>query len=113
MKKQVLTAQKRRVQTEIEKFGWKIINIDEYEWWEHEVWEIESVWTPIGTKSFITFIVDPQILNDKNAVIMVTVSKNRTANWSGNEGSFELYFNDELENNLTEFIGFLSKLRKQ
>jgi hypothetical protein len=109
----VLTTQKRKISSQIEKEGWQIINIDDYEWWEHEVWEIESRWSPIGKRAFITFIVDPQILRDKNAVISVTVSAKRTTSWSGNEDSFDLYFNNKWEEGLIEFIKFLSKIRNE
>ena len=105
--------QKREIKSQIEKNGWRIINIDDYEWWENEVWEIESVWSPIGAKAFVSFVVDPQIMRDKNAVIFVMASPARPTFWSGDRSSFQVYFNNKWKQNLSEFINFLAKIRNQ
>jgi hypothetical protein len=103
--------QKREIQSQIEKNGWKIIDIDEYEWWENEVWEIESIWSPIGAKAFVVFVVDPQILIDKSAVWAVLASPKRPLNWQGESTDFTLVFNSKWRDNLPEVINYLLELR--
>ena len=48
------------LQAELERTGWHVTRNDGYHWWEHECWELASTWRPIGTKAFLTFLVDPQ-----------------------------------------------------
>lgn len=108
-----MLTQKRRIQTEIENNGWKIVEIDDFEWWENEVWEIESKWSPIGAKAFITFVVDPQIIVDKNAVWAVLASLIRPTHWQDESTDFTLVFNNKWKDNLPALIEFLSKIRNQ
>lgn len=108
-----MITQKREIQAEIEKNGWKIVNVDDYEWWENEVWEIASDWSPVGAKAFITFVVDPQIIVDKNAVWAVLASLIRPADWQGESTDFTLVFNNKWKDNLPALIEFLSKIRNQ
>lgn len=104
--------QKKEIKSLIEENGWKIRDIDKYEWWENEVWEIESIWTPIGTKAFIVFVVDPQIITDKSAVWAVLTSLKRPLGWQGESGDFTLVFNNKWKDNLLEFVKYLSEIRK-
>ncbi len=108
-----MITQKRTIQAKIEKNGWKIVKIDEYEWWENKVWEINSTWSPIGAKAFITYVVDPQIIVDKNAVWAVLASLMRPPHWQGESTDFTLVFNNKWNDNLPELIEFLSKIRNQ
>lgn len=106
-----MITQKREIQSEIERSGWKIVSVDDYEWWENEVWEIESIWSPIGKKAFIVFVVDPQILTDKSAVWAVLVSSKCPSNWSGESTDFTLVLNNKWKDNLPNLIKFLTKIR--
>ena len=41
--------------------GWQIVTKENgSEWWADEIWTLRSVWSPVGTEAFITFLVDPQ-----------------------------------------------------
>jgi len=108
-----MLTQKSEIQSTIEKSGWRIVNIDNYEWWENEVWEIESIWSPVGKKAFLVFVVDPQILIDKNAVWAVLASIKRPTGWQGETTDFTLVFNNKWKDNLPELIEFLSRIRNQ
>jgi hypothetical protein len=41
--------------------GWDLVqkHTDDLEWWADEIWELKSQWSPHGTRSFMTFLVDP------------------------------------------------------
>ena len=42
--------------------GWSVRGVErpfEDEWWAAEVWEIESEWSPRGSRAWLTFLVDP------------------------------------------------------
>jgi hypothetical protein len=42
--------------------GWRIVSKQERpEWCADEIWELESIWSPLGRTVWITFLVDPQI----------------------------------------------------
>lgn len=40
--------------------GWGILAKEEnIEWWADEIWQLESKWSPVGCKAYITLLVDP------------------------------------------------------
>ena len=41
--------------------GWRLARIEEnLEWWADEKWLLESAWSPVGSRVYVTFLVDPQ-----------------------------------------------------
>ena len=42
--------------------GWRIADRERpsSEWWLDELWTLESTWTPVGLRIFVSFLVDPQ-----------------------------------------------------
>lgn len=42
--------------------GWVVVNVikNDLEWWADEIWELISIWSPEGVKSYLIFLVDPQ-----------------------------------------------------
>jgi hypothetical protein len=45
----------------LEQDGWSVTRQhDGLEWWAHEVWTLESRWSPHGVTLFLTFLTDPQ-----------------------------------------------------
>lgn len=41
--------------------GWRIVQKTEMpDWWADEIWQLESIWSPVGRSAWITFLVDPQ-----------------------------------------------------
>jgi hypothetical protein len=41
--------------------GWEVSQMftDDQEWWSDQIWEIKSIWSPYGSKAYLTFLVDP------------------------------------------------------
>ena len=46
--------------------GWRVVSrtCEMLDWWADEVWTLESVWTPMGVRIFLTFLIDP--MDDNN-----------------------------------------------
>jgi hypothetical protein len=43
--------------------GWQRVAVEfpfEKEWWAAEIWTVESIWSPVGIRAYLTFLVDPQ-----------------------------------------------------
>jgi len=42
--------------------GWDVVLIEEVnlEWWADEMWTLDSFWSPVGSRAYLTFLVDPQ-----------------------------------------------------
>ena len=41
--------------------GWDLVHdhTQDLEWWADEIWQLKSLWSPVGTEVFVTFLVDP------------------------------------------------------
>ena len=47
--------------------GWRIVERETpcSDWWLDEVWVIESLWSPVGVRAYVSFIVDPMAPREK------------------------------------------------
>jgi hypothetical protein len=64
----VSAAQKRQVEAELEHAGWRVAMREvptNDAWWIDELWVIESAWSPQGARAFVTFLVDPQAVSER------------------------------------------------
>ncbi|HJX93427.1 MAG TPA: hypothetical protein VJ372_23235, partial [Pyrinomonadaceae bacterium] len=56
-----MQAQRTELLTLLSEHGWSAAKIEEdLEWWADEMWQLESVWSPVGSLAYVTFLVDPQ-----------------------------------------------------
>lgn len=57
-----MEAQRNELIELVEKNGWKATELDNYEFhkWSMETWLLESIWSPIGTTAYVSFLIDPQ-----------------------------------------------------
>jgi hypothetical protein len=56
-----MQTQQRDIEEMLLREGWHIVERQVCpEWWLDEVWVIESAWTPVRTRTFVSFLVDPQ-----------------------------------------------------
>lgn len=41
--------------------GWNVsaMSSGDLEWWADEIWELRSLWSPLGLTAFMIFLVDP------------------------------------------------------
>ena len=47
--------------------GWNAVRIDNFSAadWSVETWELESFWSPVGVKAFVTFPIDEQLYPER------------------------------------------------
>lgn len=57
----MVTTQKARLEAELAEHGWRVGSrmSDEVPWWAHEIWCLDSEWSPRGTSLYLTFLFDP------------------------------------------------------
>lgn len=56
-----MQTQQRDIEEMLAEEGWRVAErLIDLEWWLDEVWVIESAWTPVGSRAFVSFLVDPQ-----------------------------------------------------
>ena len=58
-------AQKTELLQQISAQGWTTTELEDWEVedWADEIWLLESVWSPIGSRAYLTFLVDNGIDN--------------------------------------------------
>src|SRR5688572_21040420 len=57
-----METQRTELLNQLPKHGWNVVSIEEdsLEWWADEMWVLESVWSPVGSRAYVTLLVDPQ-----------------------------------------------------
>ena len=114
-----MKAQKKGLLDLLAKQGWLVTEVEEgTEWWADEIWLLESSWSPVGGRAFVTFLVDPQVSNSRSrrkgeAVHAVLVSPNRPGDWRWVPDGFTLYFGPGWAERLPDFSAHLSALRNR
>jgi hypothetical protein len=51
------------LERQLSEHGWQVESVEspfEDEWWADEIWVADSVWSPLGVRIYLTFLVDPQ-----------------------------------------------------
>jgi hypothetical protein len=61
-----MQTQREELLNQLSEHGWRIKQEEsELEWRADEMWQLESVWSPVGTVAYVTFLVDPQSSGDR------------------------------------------------
>jgi hypothetical protein len=97
--------------------GWRLAGEEEnLEWWADEMWLLESVWSPVGRRTYVTLLVDPMVGPNRRkgeAVWAVMASPEKPTSRLSAEGGFTLSFGQGWKERLPEFFEHLSALRSQ
>lgn len=97
--------------------GWRVAAEEEnLEWWADEMWVLESIWSPVGNRAYITFLVDPMGGPGRRkgeAVWAVLASLAKPVSRLPAEGGFTLDLGQGWKERLPEFFEHLSMLRSQ
>lgn len=110
-----MQAQRTELLTLLLEQGWRVARIEEdLDWWADEMWQLESVWSPVGSRAYVTFLVDPQFegarkKGDAVWAVMASLFK-PTSNLRG-EHEFTLSLGLGWQDLKPAFFGFLSILR--
>lgn len=112
--------QKTKLAEQLSKYGWDILEVEteNLDWWADEMWLITSKWSPVGSRAYITFLVDPQTLNSRSRkkgedVWAVKSSPIKPIDWLTAENEFTLNLGQGWNKSLPSFFEHLAALRSQ
>jgi hypothetical protein len=113
-----MQAQKAELFEQISAQGWSFAEVEDWEldWWADEMWLLESTWSPIGSRAYLTFLVDPQFDGERKkseAVWAVQVSPSKPESRTSPTGSFSISLNQGWRKELPAFLKHLSLLRNE
>lgn len=118
-----MTTQREKFQELLPRHGWEVVRVDDElrgsmasDWFVDELWEVESTWSPLGLKLWMTFVVDPQTPNlperkKGQGVYAVKAARRKPTGWGIEDDEVGLYLNSGWEARLPEFFDQLSALR--
>jgi hypothetical protein len=117
-----MQAQKAELLSQLSERGWCVAGVEEnLEWWAAEMWRLESVWSPVGSRAYITFLFAPEVPllpYDKTrrrgeVVWAVMASPAQPMSRLQVEGEFTLSLGQGWKNRLPDFFAHLSALRSK
>lgn len=112
-----MQAQRTELLSQLPEYGWRVAGTEEnLEWWADEMWLLESVWSPVGSRAYVTFLVDPQFDGNRKkgeAVWAVMSSPAKPDSRFEVEGEFTLSLGQGWKNRLADFFAHLSALRSK
>ena len=112
-----MQAQRTELLSQLPEHGWRVKGSEEnLEWWADEMWLLESEWSPVGSRAYVTFLVDPQFDGDRRkgeAVWAVMASPDKPTSRMHVEGEFTLSLGQGWKKRLPDFFEHLSTLRSQ
>jgi hypothetical protein len=113
-----MKAQRAEILKQLPRHGWQLSFVEDYEleWWADEMWLLESIWSPVGSRAYITFLVDPQISHGRTrkkgeAIWAVMASPMKPDTWLSSDGSLTLSLEQDWEKRLPELFEHLAGLR--
>ena len=111
----LMQAQRTELLALLPEHGWRVATIEEdLEWWADEMWLLESVWSPIGSRAYITFLVDPQFEGNRKkgeAVWAAMASLFKPASWLAGEDEFTFSLGQGWRDHVPYLFAFLGILR--
>ena len=112
-----MKAQRTELLNRLPEHGWRVAGEEEnLEWWADEMWLLESMWSPVGSRAYITLLVDPMVGPNRRkdeAVWAVMASLTKPTSRLSAEGEFTLSFGQGWKERLPEFFENLSALRSR
>ncbi len=108
-----MEAQKKEMLELTEKNGWKVTELDNYDFhkWSMETWLLESIWSPIGTTAYVSFLIDPQSDFQNPYAWAIRVSDEKLI-YGKESNHFEVSLK-QWKNEKTDFLKFLDELRNR
>ncbi len=110
-----MQTQRDELLNQLSQQGWQLKRKEQdLDWWADEMWQLESVWSPVGAVAYVTFLVDPQWNGDRNKgehVWAVLLSHDKPIERMV-EGGYTLSLGKGWKNRLPELLHQLSSFRK-
>ena len=115
-----MQAQKAELFEQLSAHGWSFVEVEDWQldWWADEIWLLESTWSPLGSRAYLTFLVDPMVEDWQHrkkgeSVCAVQVSPMKPENRTSPTGSFSISLNQGWQKELPAFLKHLSLLREK
>jgi hypothetical protein len=112
-----MQAQRQELFNQLPEHGWRLANQEEeLEWWADEMWRLESLWSPVGSLAYVTFLVDPMSDGERKKgedVWAVMASSIKPVSRLEVEGEFTLSLGRGWKQELPTFFQHLAALRSQ
>lgn len=110
-----MQAQRQELFNQLLEHGWRVANQEEgLEWWADEMWRLESLWSPVGSLAYVTFLVDPMSDGDRKKgedVWAVMASSTKPLSRLKVEGEFTLSLGGGWKQEMPTFFKHLAALR--
>lgn len=105
--------QKQTIREKLIENGWKINELEkaELDWWAKEMWQLESVWSPVGKTAYISFLIDPMSDLQNPSVWAIEISDEQPV--YGKERNCFLVSLKQWKNEQNKFLTFLDKVRRK
>ena len=118
MKARLMKTQREEILARLAHHGWRARPCEDegLEWWADEMWLLESTWSPVGSRAYVTFLVDPQfegVRKQGEAVWAVMASPGKPGGRLHVEREFTLSLGQGWKKRLPEFFAHLAALRGQ
>jgi hypothetical protein len=112
-----MIAQRIEILDQLAKHGWDATPLGELEWWADEMWLLVSNWSPVGSRAYLTFIVNPLFYSPDRkkgeAVWAAMVSGEKPDDRYASGDSSEISLNQGWKERLPELLEYLSSLRNK
>lgn len=106
-----MEAQKKEIIEVAEKHGWKVTQLDNYDFrqWSMETWLLKSIWTPLHTTAYVSFLIDPMSDFQKPYAWAIEASAEKPV--YGKERDCFVVSLKQWKNEKDNFLNFLSGIR--
>lgn len=119
-----MKTQMTELQQYLPRHGWNVAETidaesewNDLEWWEDEIWILESLWSPKGVRIHLVFLVDPQAPfhgRKKNEYVWAArASVERRKDRLADENTVYLNLHHGWKKELLDFLKGLDALRSQ
>ncbi|MFN2393782.1 MAG: hypothetical protein ABR566_17695 [Pyrinomonadaceae bacterium] len=115
-----MQAQKTELFEQLSAQGWSFAEVEDWqlEWWADEIWLLESTWSPVGSRAYLTFLVDPMVedwqhRNKGESVWAAQVSPSKPESRTSPPDSFVISLNQGWQKELPALLKHLSLLREK
>ncbi len=103
----------------LENAGWLVASIDPPSdaWWAFDIWELRSVWRPVGKILYVAFVIDPgddggRRLTERD-VWSITIGPHFPTGWNCENGEIEFSCRRKFESQIQQIVDTAGELRNR
>lgn len=113
-----MNTQQQRILNALIDSGWTVLEQETStpDWWAAETWILKSSWSPQNCRLYLTFLVDPQWEGERKesqGIWALKASLVKPTQWQEQDGEIALSLGRGWEEQLSEFMQSVAKLRNK